>query len=236
MAIKTTKKTASSTAKENSKFRIEKDLIGDRKIPEGALYGVQTSRGMENFNISGVPMNRYPNFIKGFAYTKWGAAVANHKLGLMSTAQRDAIIKACKELIDGKHHEFFTTDMIQGGAGTTMNMNANEVIANRALEILGKKHGQYSFCDPHDHVNCAQSTNDAYPTAMHFGLYFSHLELAIALDKLIKSLDKKGTEYQKIIKMGRTQLQDAVPMTLGQTFKAFANGLKRELKDLNKVA
>lgn len=216
--------------------RVEKDLLGPMEIPMDALYGVQTARGMQNFKISNVPMNRYPNFIKGFAYTKWGAAVANHKLGLMTTDQKNAIVKACKEILDGKHHEFFTTDMIQGGAGTTMNMNANEVIANRALQILGHNPGEYQYCDSHDHVNCSQSTNDAYPTAMHFGLYFSHKELIEHLEMLVKSLDKKGTEFAKVVKMGRTQLQDAVPMTLGQTFKGFASGLKREIKALNAAA
>ena len=218
------------------KTRVEKDLLGPLEIPVDALYGVQTARGLQNFKISNIPMNKYPNFIKGFAYTKWGAAIANHKLGLVNDEQKAAIVQACKEIIDGQHHEFFTSDMIQGGAGTTMNMNANEVIANRALQIMGHKPGEYKYCDSHDHVNCSQSTNDAYPTAMHFGLYFSHKDMIEALELLVKALDKKGTEFAKILKMGRTQLQDAVPMTLGQTFKGFAAGLKREVKALNVAA
>lgn len=217
-------------------FRIEHDLLGNLEVPNSALYGVQTLRGINNFHISNVPMTRFPNFIKGFAYTKWGAVVANQKLGLVTAAQKDAVVKACKEILEGKHHEHFITDMIQGGAGTTMNMNANEVIANRALEIMGHKRGEYKYCDSHDVVNYSQSTNDAYPTAMHFGLYYSHKDLVIALEKLIKSLEKKSKEFKSVVKMGRTQLQDAVPMTLGQTFNGFATGLKRELKELNIAA
>ena len=238
MATKATKSAAAPKAKSSAKgkTRVEKDLLGPLEIPVDALYGVQTARGMQNFKISNIPMNKYPNFIKGFAYTKWGAAVANHKLGLMTTDQKNAIVQACKEIIDGQHHEFFTSDMIQGGAGTTMNMNANEVIANRALQIMGHKPGEYKYCDSHDQVNCSQSTNDAYPTAMHFGLYFSHKEMMESLELLVKALDKKGTEFAKVLKMGRTQLQDAVPMTLGQTFKGFAAGLKREVKALNAAA
>ena len=238
MATKATKSAAAPKAKSSAKgkTRVEKDLLGPLEIPVDALYGVQTARGLQNFKISNIPMNKYPNFIKGFAYTKWGAALANHKLGLMTTEQKNAIVQACKEIIDGQHHEFFTSDMIQGGAGTTMNMNANEVIANRALQIMGHKPGEYKYCDSHDHVNCSQSTNDAYPTAMHFGLYFSHKDMIEALELLVKALDKKGTEFAKILKMGRTQLQDAVPMTLGQTFKGFAAGLKREVKALNAAA
>ncbi len=236
MATKTTKSAAAPKSSAKGKTRTEKDLLGPLEIPVDALYGVQTARGMQNFKISNIPMNKYPNFIKGFAYTKWGAAIANHAQGLMSDEQKDAIVQACKEIIDGQHHEFFTSDMIQGGAGTTMNMNANEVIANRALQIMGHKPGEYKYCDSHDQVNCSQSTNDAYPTAMHFGLYFSHKEMIEALEQLAKALDKKGTEFAKVVKMGRTQLQDAVPMTLGQTFKGFAAGMKREIKALNAAA
>ncbi len=238
MATKATKSTVAPKAKSSAKgkTRVEKDLLGSLEIPVDALYGVQTARGLQNFKISNIPMNKYPNFIKGFAYTKWGAALANHKQGLMTTEQKNAIVQACKEIIAGQHHEFFTSDMIQGGAGTTMNMNANEVIANRALQIMGHKPGEYKYCDSHDQVNCSQSTNDAYPTAMHFGLYFSHKDMIEALELLVKSLEKKGTEFAKVLKMGRTQLQDAVPMTLGQTFKGFAAGLKREVKALNAAA
>ena len=212
--------------------RQETDLIGTKEIPCEALYGVQSLRGFENFKISGRLMNDYPNFIKGMAITKKGAAIANYKQGKLTDEQFKAICQACDEIYDGMHHEFFLSDMIQGGAGTTVNMNANEVIANRALQIMGKEPGQYEFCSPNDHINASQSTNDAYPTAFHFGLYLENMMLAEAIRKTICSLEAKSTEFAQIIKMGRTQLQDGVPMTLGQTFKAFADGLKHELKKL----
>ncbi|MCM1531774.1 MAG: aspartate ammonia-lyase [Bacteroides sp.] len=239
MAAKTTKTAAASkTVKGSTKTRKEADLLGTKELPADALYGVQALRGFENFKISNVPMYRYPNFIKGFAYTKWGAAIANNQINpkRVDKKQLDAIVAACKEIIAGKHHDAFASDMIQGGAGTTMNMNANEVIANRALQIMGHKPGEYQYCNPNDHVNCSQSTNDAYPTAMHFGLYLSHVEMVAALKQLIKSFEKKGKEFAKMVKMGRTQLQDAVPMTLGQTFNGFAEGLKREVAALDEAA
>ena len=224
------------STKYSGKMRQESDLIGTKEIPVEALYGVQSARGFENFKISGKLMNDYPNFIKGMALTKKGAAVANHKQGKLTDEQFKAISQACDELLEGKHHEFFLSDMIQGGAGTTVNMNANEVLANRALEIMGKEHGQYEFCSPNDHLNASQSTNDAYPTAFHFGLYLENKQLVEALNKIIVSLDAKAKEFAHIIKMGRTQLQDGVPMTLGQTFKGFANLLRREVENLNKAA
>lgn len=233
---KTTKKASSTSEKVEAKYRLESDLLGERKVSNEALYGVQTLRAIENFHISGHLMNRYPNFIKGIAYTKMGAAAANHEQGLLSKTQKDAIIKACQEIIDGKFHEHFCTDMIQGGAGTSVNMNANEVIANRALEIMGKQKGQYEFCSPNDHVNCSQSTNDAYPTAVHLALYYNNIDLIESLRPLIHSFERKAKEFESIVKMGRTQLQDAVPMTLGQSFQAFADALKRELKLLNHAA
>lgn len=217
-------------------FREESDLIGTREVADEALYGVQTLRGIENFEISKFHLRDYPLFIKGLAITKWGAAVANHELGLITDEQYDAIVQACKELIDGKHHEQFPIDMIQGGAGTTTNMNANEVIANRALEIMGHKRGEYVYCSPNDVVNRAQSTNDAYPTAIHLGMYFSHLRFLEHYEKLIASFRKKADEFKNIIKMGRTQLEDAVPMTLGQTFSGFASILEDEVKHLNEAA
>jgi aspartate ammonia-lyase len=215
---------------------MESDLIGTKEIPADALYGVQSARGFENFRISGRVMRDYPNFIKGMAFTKKGAAIANFKQGRLDEKTYNAICKACDELLEGKHHEFFLSDMIQGGAGTTVNMNANEVIANRVLEILGYEHGQYEYCSPNDHINLSQSTNDAYPTAFHFGLYLENKMLSEALQNLISSLENKAKEFANIIKMGRTQLQDAVPMTLGQTFQAFANGLQKELSNLNNAA
>ena len=216
--------------------RVESDLLGAREIPANALYGVQTLRGIENFPISKFHLNEYPLFIKGLAFTKMAAAQANHELGLLTDEQANGIIVACQEIIDGKHHEHFPVDMIQGGAGTTTNMNANEVIANRALEIMGHNRGEYQNCTPNDHVNCAQSTNDAYPTAIHIGLYYSHQNLLPHLQMLIDSFDKKGNEFAHIIKMGRTQLEDAVPMTLGQTFHGFASILRDEIKHLNEAA
>ncbi len=217
-------------------MRQESDLLGAREIPESALYGVQTLRGIENFEISKFKLKEYPLFIKGLAITKWGAVEANHELGLVSDEQYKAIVEACKELIDGKHHEDFPIDMIQGGAGTTTNMNANEVIANRALELMGHKRGEYQYCSPNDIVNCAQSTNDAYPTAIHIGLYFSHQRFLKYFEELIAAFRKKGEEFKNVIKMGRTQLEDAVPMTLGQTFNGFAAILQDEIKHLNEAA
>jgi aspartate ammonia-lyase len=213
-----------------SGFRIESDLLGEKYIPNQALYGVQTLRGMENFDISQKHHGNFPHFISGFAYTKWGAAEANFKMGLITEEQRNGIVHACKQLLEGKHYEHFPVDMIQGGAGTSANMNANEVIANLALEYMGRKRGEYEFCSPNDVVNCSQSTNDAYPTAIHFALYLYHLDFGLALNYLVESLEKKAKAYKHIIKMGRTQLQDAVPMTLGQTFQGFADLLKSELR------
>lgn len=219
-----------------SKTRIESDLIGSREVPESALYGVQTLRGIENFNISKFHLNEYPLFIQGLAITKMGAAMANRELDLLTEEQANAIIEACKEILDGKHHDQFPVDMIQGGAGTTTNMNANEVIANRALELMGHKRGEYQFCSPNDAVNRSQSTNDAYPTAIHIGLYYTHLKLVEHFKTLIASFRKKAEEMAHIVKMGRTQLEDAVPMTLGQTFNGFASILEQEVANLNYAA
>lgn len=222
--------------KPTTQTRKESDLLGSREVPEHALYGVQTLRGIENFPISKYKLNQYPLLIKGIAITKHGAAIANKKLGLLTNELADTIIAVCKEIEEGKHHEHFPVDMIQGGAGTTTNMNANEVIANRALELLGHKRGEYCYCSPNDHVNCSQSTNDAYPTAIHLGLYFTHQKLTQHLQRLIDSLRKKSAEFTDVIKMGRTQMQDAVPMTLGQTFGGFASILENEIANLNFAA
>lgn len=219
-----------------SKTRIESDLIGSREVPESALYGVQTLRGIENFNISKFHLNEYPLFIQGLAITKMGAAMANRELDLLTEEQANAIIEACKEILDGKYHDQFPVDMIQGGAGTTTNMNANEVIANRALELMGHQRGEYQFCSPNDAVNRSQSTNDAYPTAIHIGLYYTHLKLVEHFKALIASFRKKAEEMAHVVKMGRTQLEDAVPMTLGQTFNGFASILEQEVANLNYAA
>ena len=220
----------------SKKTRTESDLIGSREVPESALYGVQTLRGIENFRISKFHLNEYPLFIQALAITKMGATIANRELDLLTEEQADAILRACKEILEGKHHEQFPVDMIQGGAGTTTNMNANEVIANRALELMGHQRGEYQFCSPNDHVNRSQSTNDAYPTAIHIGLYYTHLKLVKHLEVLIESFRKKANEFAHVIKMGRTQLEDAVPMTLGQTFNGFASILSHEIKNLDFAA
>ena len=216
----------------NAKMRIESDLIGSRELPKDVLYGVQTLRGLENFSISNFRLNQYPLFIKGLGITKLAAARANYELGLLPEKMYKVMAEACQEVIDGKWDQEFPIDMIQGGAGTTTNMNANEVIANRTLQLMGYEAGDYQYCSPNDHVNRSQSTNDAYPTAIHIGMYYKHVKLLTHLKALIESFRKKGDEFAHILKMGRTQLEDAVPMTLGQTFYAFANILQDEINNL----
>lgn len=216
--------------------RIEKDLIGERELPADALYGIQTLRGIENFPISGSCLSDYPLFIKGIAMTKQAAAEANAQLGLIPQDIKEAIVKVCQEIEGGQWHSEFCIDMIQGGAGTSTNMNANEVIANRALILLGHHPGDYQYCSPHDHVNCSQSTNDVYPTSIHLGLYASHLELMPVLSSLINAFEEKSKAFADILKMGRTQLEDAVPMTLGQTFGAYASILRHEVDLLQHAA
>ena len=219
----------------STKTRMEKDLLGELAVPADAYYGVQTARALENFQISGVELRHYPNFIKGLAMTKLGAARANHDVGGLTKEQLAAIEGACKEIIEGKLHDQFRLDVYQGGAGTSTNMNANEVIANRGLELMGKKKGEYKFLDPHDHLNQSQSTNDSYPTAMHIGMAYGNRELIAEYKKLIESFSRKSKEFSELLKMGRTQLQDAVPMTLGQEFKAFAKTLQDEVNALERV-
>jgi len=222
--------------KMSEKFRIGSDLLGEKEIPADALYDVQTLRCLENFNISHFHLCDYPDYLKGLAVTKMGAAEANHQLGLITDQVYEAIMQACREIMEGKLAEAFPIDMIQGGAGTSTNMNANEVIANRALQIMGKKLGDFQYCWPNDDVNRSQSTNDAYPTAAHLGLYFTHIRLKKHLVELIKSLRAKSEEFKDILKMGRTQLEDAVPMTLGQTFAGFASILEDEMDNLSFAA
>ena len=217
-------------------FRIESDLLGSKEVPADALYGVQTVRAIENFNISGNHMSSYPNFIKGMALTKKAAAMANYELEMISREQYEAICQACDELLEGKHHDQFPIDMIQGGAGTSTNMCANEVIANRALEIMGHKRGEYQYCSPNDIVNASQSTNDAYPCAIHLAMVLEHEAFLPHLVDMIGALEKKAEEFKDVIKMGRTQLQDAVPMTLGQTFSGYAAALRGELRTINMAA
>ena len=219
-----------------NKFRIGSDLIGEKQIPADVLYDVQTLRCLENFPISHFHLNEYPNYLKGLAITKMGAAEANHQQGLITDEVYKAIMQAGREICEGQHADAFPIDMIQGGAGTSTNMNANEVIANRALQIMGYELGDFKHCWPNDDVNRSQSTNDAYPTAAHLGLYFTHLDFLKHLELLIKSLRAKSEEFANILKMGRTQLEDAVPMTLGQSFGAFATILEEEKKHLDEAA
>jgi len=218
-----------------SQTRTERDLLGELQVPADAYYGVQTARALDNFKISGQEIRLYPNFIKALAMVKLAAARANFETGGFSKEILTAIEGACKEIIDGKLHDQFRLDVLQGGAGTSTNMNANEVIANRALELMGHKKGEYKYCDPHDHVNRSQSTNDSYPTAMHIGMALGNAQIVGAFNKLVESFRKKGKEFKDILKMGRTQLQDAVPMTLGQEFIAFAQTLADEVKALETI-
>jgi aspartate ammonia-lyase len=215
--------------------RIEHDLLGDKAVPAAAYYGVQTARALENFHISGVELRLYPNVIKAFAMVKMAAARANFDCGQFSREILTGIEGACQELLDGKLHGEFRLDVFQGGAGTSTNMNANEVIANRALELMGHAKGEYRFCDPHDHVNGSQSTNDAYPSSLHVGMALGNVELVAAINELIAAFRAKGKEFTPILKMGRTQLQDAVPMTLGQEFEAFAETLAGEARALESI-
>ena len=218
------------------KFRVESDLIGELQVPADAYYGVQTQRALNNYKISTTHMYDYPEYIIAMAYVKMAAAAANTELGVMPKEIGDAIVAACKEIVAGKLWDQFPVDMMQGGAGTSVNMNANEVIANRALELMGHQKGEYQYCSPNDHVNCAQSTNDAYPTAFRYTFFRMNRHLKKALQDLIDSFRAKGVEFQDIIKMGRTQLQDAVPMTSGQEFNAFANNLEEEIANLDRNA
>jgi aspartate ammonia-lyase len=215
-----------------SDTRIEHDLLGTKEVPADAYYGVQTARGLENFHISGVQIQLYPSFIHALAMVKWAAARANHECGVFEKNILTGIEGACRELIDDKLHDQFRLDVLQGGAGTSTNMNANEVIANRALELMGHKKGEYKYCDPHDHVNASQSTNDAYPSALHVGMALGNRRLIAAMNQLIEAFRAKGREFGSILKMGRTQLQDAVPMTVGQEFGAFAETLAGEVRAL----
>lgn len=222
-------------ANENEKkFRVESDLLGELQVPAEAYYGVQTQRAINNYKISGKHMCDYPEYVKAIAYVKLAAAEANHELGQLPDDVADAMCRACREIIDGKYHENFVTDMVQGGAGTSVNMNANEVIANRALELMGYEKGDYQHCWPNDHCNCGQSTNDVYPTTIRLTIIEMNKQVVAALERLVASFRKKGEEFKNNIKMGRTQLQDAVPMTSGQEFTAFANTLEEEIGNLNR--
>jgi len=210
-------------------FRTESDLLGELQIPENAYYGVQTQRALENFKISNYKLCHYPVFIKSLATVKLAAIETNFELGLIDEKIKIAVSEACSALLNGEYSDQFSIDMMQGGAGTSVNMNANEVIANIALEKMGHPKGAYEYCSPNDHINRSQSTNDAYPTALKLALFQSSKDLTDALEKLFFAFDRKANEFENVLKMGRTQLQDAVPMTLGQEFEAFAYTLKKEI-------
>jgi aspartate ammonia-lyase len=212
--------------------RIERDLLGEKAVPADAYFGIQSARALDNFKITGVPVSLYPDFIAALAMVKWASAKANCDCGVISAEIRDGIVSASEELIQGKLHEQFSVDVIQGGAGTSTNMNANEVIANRALELMGHSRGEYAHCSPNDHVNASQSTNDVYPSALKLAMLASNRRLVDELKRLVAAFRTKGKQFADVLKMGRTHLQDAVPMTLGQEFEAFARTLEGEIDGL----
>lgn len=216
-------------------MRIEHDFLGEREIPDNAYYGVQTLRGKENFDITGIPISHARSFITAFGFVKKAAALANRDLDVLEPAVADAICAACDHIIAGELHEQFIVDVIQGGAGTSTNMNANEVIANKALELLGHPKGTYDIVHPNNHVNCSQSTNDAYPTAFRLSLYIEIGQLIEQLGLLRDAFGRKGEEFANVLKMGRTQLQDAVPMTLGQEFESFAVNIGEDIRRLEEA-
>src|SRR5688572_4643806 len=214
--------------------RTEKDLLGEKQIPANAYYGVQTARALENFPISGVKTNFYPDYVRAYAMVKMAAARANTQVGRMKKEKLDAIEKACQDVIDGKYHDQFLVDLYNGGAGTSANMNSCEVLANIALEKMGKKKGDYHIIEPHDDLNMGQSTNDVYPTAIHVALLLHNDKLIKEAKDLSAAFHKKGEEFKSMVKMGRTEGQDAVPMTLGQEFHAFGGQIDAAIEALHK--
>lgn len=216
--------------------RTEHDLLGEMQLPADCWYGIQTQRALDNFAITGVPISHFPQLVNALAMVKMAAACANRDLGILAPTKADAIIAACRDIIGGRLHEAFVVDLIQGGAGTSTNMNANEVIANLALEKLGHARGEYQHLHPNDDVNKSQSTNDAYPTAACLGLQAAAEPLVTAILSLQSALEEKGREFADVLKMGRTQLQDAVPMTLGQEFEAFAVMIGEDCERIREVS
>ena len=214
-------------------YRVEKDSIGTKDVPEGVYYGVQSLRAAENFHITGLSM--HPEIINSLAYIKKAAAITNCEVGIIDKKIANAIVKACDEILEGKFHKDFIVDPIQGGAGTSLNMNANEVIANRAIELLGGQKGDYSIVNPNDHVNCSQSTNDVIPTAGKMTSLRLLKNLKKELRRLYEALSKKADEFDHLIKMGRTQMQDAVPIRLGQEFKAYSVAVMRDINRMDKA-
>ncbi|HJR63657.1 MAG TPA: aspartate ammonia-lyase [Gemmatimonadaceae bacterium] len=215
--------------------RTEHDLLGERHVPDDALYGIQTLRALENFPISGVPLREFPALINALAAVKEAAALSNRDLGLLDDDVCDLVVRVTREIRAGRHHDHFLVDMIQGGAGTSTNMNANEVIANRAAELAGRPRGEYDVVHPNNHVNLSQSTNDVYPTAVKLALHASIDHLKEAMSELAHAFLRKGSEFAGILKMGRTQLQDAVPMTLGQEFAAFGHTMLEDVERLEET-
>ncbi len=230
---KTEEKKLSPVLTTASATRTEKDLLGTAQVPANAYYGIQTQRAMANFNLSGIQLRHFPNLIKALAMVKMAAAQANYQLKQLEKARYEAICFACQEIIDGKYHDQFVVDMIQGGAGTSTNMNANEVITNIGLEYMGHNKGEYQHLHPNNDVNMAQSTNDAYPTAVRLSILLDHGKVVNSLRALKKAFKMKSVEFADVIKMGRTQLQDAVPMTLGQEFRSYASTLS---EDIDRIA
>ena len=206
----------------SSSHRVEHDFLGEKHIPNTAYWGVHTARAVENFPISGTMISAMPDLIRAFGFVKKAAARANVELGALDGQLARPIITACEALIVGKFHDQFVVDVIQGGAGTSTNMNANEVITNVALEIMGLEKGRYDALHPNDHVNASQSTNDVYPTAVRLALWMAIDRLLGSMEILRAGFDAKAVEFKSVLKIGRTQLQDAVPMTLGQEFSTYA--------------
>ncbi|MFC8046405.1 aspartate ammonia-lyase [Nocardia sp. NPDC057353] len=217
-------------------MRIEHDLLGERAVPDTAYWGIHTLRATENFPITGTPISHHPTLIRALALTKAAAAQANRELGLLPAELADAIGTACAEIAGGALHDHFVVDVLQGGAGTSTNMNANEVIANRALELLGHQRGAYTALHPIEHVNLGQSTNDVYPTAVRLAVRAALAELRTALAHLVAAFAAKAVEFAEHLKMGRTQLQDAVPMTLGQEFGTYAVMVGEDIQRLDEAA
>jgi aspartate ammonia-lyase len=223
---------AFAQATKSAKKRVEHDLLGEKEVPADAYYGVQTARALENFQLSGVAINHYPGYVEAWAIVKLAAARANTAAGAMKPERLAMIEKACKAVMDGKYHDQFMVDWYQGGAGTSTNMNANEVLANIGLELGGHKKGEYQYLEPHDDLNMSQSTNDSYPTAIKVALIMRNGKLIEELQQLAGSFHKKGDQYLQVVKMGRTELQDAVPMTVGQEFHAFGFAIEDEIQFL----
>lgn len=216
-------------------YRLEKDFLGNKKVPHDAYYGIQTLRAKENFSITGMRIGQFTHFVVALAQVKKAAALANMQAGDLNSTIGNAIVRAADEVIDGHFFKEFVVDPMQGGAGTSSNMNINEVLANRALEMLGHKKGNYGKVSANNHVNMSQSTNDTYPTALRLATCAYLGDLSHAIQYLKKALLKKATEFDCVIKVGRTQLQDAVPMTLGQEFRAFANTISEDTSRLQEV-